>query len=126
MPFDLMFGKVLEGALTDNWKEILLGMLEWQAEGAVFGSIEPIIPGFSREGGRELFKGRLVWFFEFEEFGHVAPSNINILQVDSKYSESIPLISYFVLLTTPTLKSIIRSANRFPSISTTLVSIFLT
>jgi hypothetical protein len=73
MPFDLMFGKVLERALTDIWKEILLGIFQWYAEGAVFGSVESILPGFGSEGGGGLFEGSLVWFFGFEEFGHWAP-----------------------------------------------------
>jgi hypothetical protein len=70
MPLDLVFREVGEGTFADAGIEVLFGMLQWQAEGTVFGFVESRLPGFGGEGGGRLFEGRLVWFFRFEEFGH--------------------------------------------------------
>ena len=51
MPLDLVSGEVAENTLADAGEEILFSMLQGQAEGAVFGFVEPRLPGFRGEGG---------------------------------------------------------------------------
>jgi hypothetical protein len=57
MPLDLVSGEMLESALADAREEVLFSMLQGQAEGAVFGFVEPRLPGFRSEGGGGMLEG---------------------------------------------------------------------
>jgi len=57
MPLDFMSGEVLQSTLADTGEEVLFGILQWQAEGTIFGFVEAGLPGFRVERGGGLLEG---------------------------------------------------------------------